>query len=168
MSLAEKYPEEVKRIFAKYPPEHKRAAIMALLHLAQREEGYIDQSARQDIAQMLDITGTEVDSIIGFYTLYHDEKEGKYRIQVCNDLPCALRGSDEFLKDLCNHLGIKVGETTADGLISLEEVACVAACDCAPVFQTQGPDGIKYHTNMTIERTRELIAALKDSAQEGK
>ena len=161
MSLLEKYPKEVKQILAKYPPEYKRSAVMPLLYLAQREEGYVTKAAMTDIAQALDITETEVASIIGFYSLYHDKKAGKYRMQVCTDLPCALRGADEFLDNLCGNLGIKVGETTADGLVTLEAVMCLAACDRAPMFQTQGPDGIKYHEYMTVDRTMELIEALK-------
>ena len=161
MSLAEKYPKEIKQILAKYPPEHKRSAVMPLLHLAQLQEGHVDRHAMQEIAALLDITETEIASIIGFYTLYHDKPEGKLRIQVCTDLPCALRGADEFLNNLCGNLGIKVGETTEDGLVTLESVMCLAACDRAPMFQTQGPDGIKYHEYMTVDRTMELIEALK-------
>jgi len=168
MSLAEKYPKEVKQILSKYPSENKRSAVMPLLFLAQREDGYITKAAMQDIGKMLEITETEVASIVGFYTLYHDEKAGKYRMQVCTDLPCALRGADEFLEHLCGNLGIKVGETTEDGLLTLETVTCLAACDRAPMFQTQGPDGIKYHENMTVNRTLEVIAALKYAGKEVK
>ena len=157
MSLAEKYPKEVEKILAKYPPEQKRSAVMPLLYLAQREEGYVNRHAMRDIAKMLEITDTEVASIIGFYTLYHDKPEGKLRIQVCTDLPCALRGADQFLDDLCEKLGIQPGGTTVDGLITVEAVMCLAACDKAPMFQTQGSDGIKYHENMTVESTMELI-----------
>ncbi|MBI3173548.1 MAG: NAD(P)H-dependent oxidoreductase subunit E [Chloroflexi bacterium] len=153
---------------AKYPPEHKRSAVMPLLYLAQREEGYVTKDALKDIAQMLDITETDVASIVGFYSLYHDHKAGKYRMQVCTDLPCALRGADKFLADLCGNLGIQVGETTADGLITIEAVTCLAACDKAPMFQTQGPDGIKYHENMTVDKTLELIEALKSAGKEVK
>lgn len=161
MSLEKTHPKEVKQILSKYPPEHKRSAVMPLLYLAQREEGYVTKDAMKDIAQILDITETDVASIIGFYTLYHDKKAGKYRMQICTDLPCALRGADEFLDNLCSNLGIKVGETTEDGLVTLEAVMCLAACDRAPMFQTQGPDGIKYHEYMTVDRTMELIDALK-------
>lgn len=136
---------------------------MPLLFLAQREEGYLTKAAMQDIAEMLDITETEVVGVVGFYTLYHEEKEGKYRIQVCTDLPCALRGADKFMDDLCGNLGIKVGETTADGTVTLEGVTCLAACDKAPMFQTQGPEGIKYHENMTVEKTMELVETLRKS-----
>ncbi|GJQ34564.1 MAG: NAD(P)H-dependent oxidoreductase subunit E [Anaerolineales bacterium] len=161
MSLEKKYAKEIKQILAKYPPEHKRSAVMPLLYLAQREAGYINKEAMKEIARLLDITETDVASIVGFYTLYHDRKAGKYRMQVCTDLPCALRGADEFLDKLCGNLGIKVGETTEDGLVTVESVMCLAACDRAPMFQTQGPDGIKYHEYMTVDRTMELIEALK-------
>lgn len=166
MSLAQKYPKEIKQILSKYPPEHKRSAVMPLLYLAQREEGYLTKAAMQDVASIVDITETEVAAIVGFYTLYHDEKGGKYRMQVCTDLPCALRGADEFMNNLCSNLGIQVGETTADGFLTLEAVTCLAACDKAPMFQTQGPDGIKYHENMTVDRTMELINTLKKSGRE--
>jgi NADH-quinone oxidoreductase subunit E len=161
MSLVEKYPKEVEKILAKYPPEQKRSAVMPLLYMAQREEGFVDRHAMQDIAALVDITETEVASLIGFYTLYHDKPEGALRIQVCTDLPCALRGADKFLADLCEKLEIEPGGTTADGLITVEPVMCLAACDKAPMFQTQGSDGIKYHENMTVETTMELIEGFK-------
>ncbi|NOY98557.1 MAG: NAD(P)H-dependent oxidoreductase subunit E [Chloroflexi bacterium] len=166
MSLAEKYPQEVKEIFAKYPPEQKRSAVMPLLYLAQREEGYVTKEAMQDIADLIEIGVTEVAAIIGFYTLYHDEKAGKYRMQVCTDLPCALRGADEFLANLCDNLGIQVGETTPDGLVTLEEVKCLAGCDKAPMFQLQSGEGIEYHENMTVDKTLELIEALHKGDKE--
>jgi NADH-quinone oxidoreductase subunit E len=166
MSLAEKYPKEIEKIMAKYPPEHKRSAVMPLLYLAQGEAGFVDRHAMRDIAALVDVTETEVASIIGFYTLYHDKPEGKLRIQVCTDLPCALRGADQFLSDLCTKLGIEPGGTTLDGLVTVEAVMCLAACDKAPMFQTQGPDGIRYHENMTVEKTLDLIDGIK--GMEGK
>ncbi len=161
MSLAKKYPKEVEQILAKYPPEHKRSAVMPLLYLAQSEEGYITKEAMQDVADTLEISVTDVGAIVGFYTLYHDKKEGKYRMQVCTDLPCALRGADQFMESLCSNLGIKVGETTHDGLITLEAVTCLAGCDRAPMFQLQSKDGLTYHEDMTVDKTMELIEELK-------
>jgi NADH-quinone oxidoreductase subunit E len=166
MSLTEKYPNEVQKILSKYPPEQKRSAVMPLLYLAQREEGYLTKTAMKDVAHIVNISETDVAQIVGFYTLYHEEKGGKYRMQVCTDLPCALRGADEFMDSLCENLGIQVGETTPDGFITLEAVTCLAACDKAPMFQTQGPDGLKYHENMTVDRTMELISVLKKSIRE--
>ena len=166
--LSEKYPAEVKKILAKYPPEHKRSAVMPLLYLAQSQTGYITKESMADIAEMLDMTTTEVTSIVGFYTLFHDKEAGKYRMQVCTDLPCAMRGADKFLEDLCGHLGIKVGETTSDGLVTIEAVTCLAGCDRAPMFQLQSPTGIDYHENMTVDKTMELIETLEQSGQEVK
>jgi NADH-quinone oxidoreductase subunit E len=164
--LSEKYPDEIRAIFAKYPEDQKRSAVMPLLYLAQREEGYINKTAMKDIAGMLGLDVTEVAAIVGFYTLYHDHKAGKYRMQVCNDLPCALRGADEFLSSLCDNLGTQVGETTSDGLVTLEAVMCLAACDKAPMFQVQSPEEISYHENMTVDKTMELIEALKASGKD--
>jgi NADH-quinone oxidoreductase subunit E len=166
MSLAVKYPREVAQILAKYPPDHKRSAVMPLLYLAQRDEGYITKDAMRDIAGLLDISVTEVGGVVGFYTLYHDKAEGRYRMQVCTDLPCALRGADEFMRSLCDNLGIRVGETTADGLITVEAVMCLAACDKAPMFQLQSPNDIAYHENMTVDRTLELVETLKRARKE--
>ncbi|HUH97925.1 MAG TPA: NAD(P)H-dependent oxidoreductase subunit E [Anaerolineales bacterium] len=166
MSLAQEHPKEVKQILAKYPPEHKRSAVMPLLYLAQRAEGYITKQAMQDIADTLEISVTDVGAIVGFYTLYHDKKEGKYRMQVCTDLPCALRGADQFMESLCANLGIKVGETTADGLLTLEAVTCLAGCDRAPMFQIQSRAGLKYYEDMTVDKTMELVEALKNAGQE--
>ena len=162
MSLAEKYPQEVEKILAKYPPEQKRSAVMALLYMAMREGGYISKADKADIANMLDMTTTEISGIIGFYSLYHDEKAGQYRIQVCTDIGCALRGADQYLADLCEKLDVKPGETTADGLITIEEVKCLAACDKAPMFQVQSSKGIKYHEKMTISTTMDLIEKLRE------
>jgi NADH-quinone oxidoreductase subunit E len=161
MSIAEKYPKEIEAIHAKYPADQKRSAVMPLLYLAQREEGYITKESMAEIAALLDLDVTEVASIVGFYTLYHDEKAGKYRMQVCTDLSCALRGADKFLESLCGNLGIKVGETTPDGLVTLEAVMCLAGCDKAPMFQLQDGDKVTYHENMTVDKTMELIEALK-------
>jgi NADH-quinone oxidoreductase subunit D len=96
---------------------------------------------------------TDVGSLVGFYTLYHAEPGGTYSIQVCNDLPCALRGADEFLDKLCENLNIRVGETTADGLVTIEAVTCLAGCDRAPLFQVQTSEGLSYHENQSVEST---------------
>lgn len=159
--LLNQYPQEVEKILAKYPVTNKRSAVMPLLYLAQREKGYVSKQDMQAIGDLLEMDSTEVASIVGFYTLYHEKPEGKIRIQVCNDLPCALRGADKFLTDLCSALNIEVGGTTSDGLITVEAVMCLAACDKAPMFQTQGPDGIVYHENMTVEKTLRLIETFK-------
>lgn len=160
----EKHAGKIQKIFEKYPPDQKRSAVMPLLYLAQHEEGYVNMHVVNDIAEILDLKPTQVASIIGFYTLYHNEPGGAIRIQVCTDLPCALRGADKFLAELCDALGIQPGETTPDGLITVEAVMCLAACDKAPMFQTQTGDGIEYHENMTVEKTMALVEGWRKKA----
>ena len=168
MSLAEKYPQEVKRILAKYPPDRKQSVVMPLLHLAQLEKGFVDRHAMREIAGIAGITETDVAEVVGFYTLYHEAPQGKLRIQVCTDISCALRGADQFLAELCERLGIQPGGTTPDGLITVEAVMCLAACDKAPMFQLQGPEGITYHENMTVESTMEFIETARNAGREVK
>lgn len=163
--LAEKYAEEIASILEKYPAQHKRSAVMALLYLAQREYGHVPEEGLKEIADLLELDPTDVGALIGFYTLYYDKPGGKYRIQICTDLPCALRGSEVFAQKLCEALGIQPGETTADGLLTVETVMCLAACDKAPIFQLQEPQGIQYYENMTIEATLELIEELRQRAK---
>lgn len=159
--IAEKYAAEIQAILAKYPSDQKRSAVMPLLYIAQRDGGYVTREEMIEISEILDITPTDVASIIGFYTLYHDHAEGKIRIQVCNDLPCALRGADEFLEKLCDSLGIQVGETTPDGTVTIEAVMCLAACDKAPMFQAQTPEGLAYYEEQTVSSALEVIQDLQ-------
>lgn len=159
--LSEKYASEIDTILNKYPAEQKRSAVMPLLYLAQRDSGYVSVQAMDEIAEILELDPTEVASVVGFYTLYYDQPGGKYRVQVCTDLPCALRGADEFLAKLCENLGIKLGETTADGLVTIEAVMCLAACDHAPMFQVQSKDGLAYYEDQTVESASEIIEQLK-------
>jgi NADH-quinone oxidoreductase subunit E len=159
--IAEKYAAEIKAILAKYPSDQKRSAVMPLLYLAQREGGFITKDEIIEISEILEITPTDVASVIGFYTLYHDQAEGKIRIQVCNDLPCALRGADQFLDQLCENLGIQVGETTPDGSVTVEAVMCLAACDKAPMFQVQSSTGLEYYEDQTVSSALEVIDSLR-------
>lgn len=159
--IAEKYAAEIEIILAKYPLDQKRSAVMPLLYLAQREGGYVTKGDMVEIGKILGITSTDVASIVGFYTLYYDQPEGTIRIQVCNDLPCALRGADEFLEKLCENLGIKIGGTTQDGSVTVEAVMCLAACDKAPMFQVQSADGLSYYEDQTVSSALEVVETLR-------
>lgn len=159
--LAEKYAQEVNQILAKYPQEERRAAVMPLLHLVQRDQMVIDRKSMDEVAGILGISTTDVASVVGFYTLFHDKPGGKFRIQVCRDLPCALRGADRFMEQLCERLGIEPGETTPDGLFTVEAVMCLAACDKAPMFQVQSENGLEYYENQTVENALSLIEGLR-------
>jgi NADH-quinone oxidoreductase E subunit len=150
--LQEKYSDRIKDIFAKYPD--KRSAIMPLLYLAQEAYGYVTPSAIDEIGALCDIDPTQVKSIAGFYTMFRESPKGKYWLQVCTDLPCALMGADAFYEELLSFLGVKDGETTGDGTFTVEHVMCLAACDKAPMLQCN----FHFHENLNMEKMKELIA----------
>ena len=158
---SEKEQQELDEILKKYPPERKLSAVLPALYLAQREKNWLDDDDIQAVAEALDIPVTHVHSIIGFYTLFRKEPVGKYMVQFCTDLPCALRGAEIFYKRLCERMGLgPKGGTTQDGLFTVEEVVCIAACDRAPCMQIN----LDYYENLTDEKFDEIIAALRQSA----
>ena len=165
--LADKYRTEIDAILAKYPPGSERSAAMPLLYLAQKEYGHITPAALQEIADLIGVEPTQVGSLVGFYTLYHDQTEGRFRLQICTDLPCALRGAETFAEKVCENLGVKLGETTPDGMITVEAVMCLAGCDHAPMFQVQDADGIHYHEEQTVESALQVVEGLRRRATEG-
>jgi NADH-quinone oxidoreductase subunit E len=141
---------------------------MPLLHLSQREDGYVTPQSLSDIAEICEVSETEVATIVGFYTLYYDQPLGRYHIQICTDLPCALRGAEKFLNELCARLNVKVGEPSPDGAFVIEAVKCLAACHRAPMFQVQGDGEISYHENQTVETAVQIIEALRQKALQEK
>jgi NADH-quinone oxidoreductase E subunit len=159
--LSDNYSQEIEAILAKYPPDQKRSAVMPLLFLAQREYGLLSTEAFSEVGHLVGLRPTEVASLVGFYTLYHDKPGGKYRIQVCTDLPCALRGAQKLADQVCKKLDIEPGETTSDGRVTVEEVRCLAACDRAPMFQLQEPNGIHYYEDQTAGSAMALIESLR-------
>ena len=161
--LYNKYEKEIQRILARYPSEGKRSAVMPLLFLAQRDSGYVPAAALTEIAEITGVSATDVASIMGFYTLFHAEPAGRYRIQICTDLPCALRGSESYLEQVCDQLGIKEGETTVDGLFTVEAVKCLAACHRAPMFQLQGDGEIKYYEDQNVEITMQIVDEIRQA-----
>ncbi len=159
--IAEKYPEEIKGILARFP--NKKSAVLPLMHLAQHEYGYMSEDAMREVAQILDLDPTHVLSISGFYTLYYEEPVGKYVIEICNDLACALRGADEFVEMASDKLGIPVEGTTDDGLFTLKTVMCLGACDKAPMLQCN----LRFEENLDEEKFDQLLARLRKAADSG-
>jgi NADH-quinone oxidoreductase subunit E len=158
--LSEVEQQELHQILKKYPD--KRSAVLSALYIAQRRQNYLTDEDVQDVAQALDLNATEVQAIIGFYTLLRKEPTGTYLIQVCTDLPCALRGAEDFYHRLCERLGLPPqGGTTPDGLFTVEEVVCLAACDKAPVAQIN----LDYYESLTDEKIDAVIAALREERE---
>jgi NADH-quinone oxidoreductase E subunit len=146
-----KYADRIKQIFARYPD--KRSAVMPMLYVAQDQYGWVSPEAIQDVAEACELDPTQVKSIAGFYSMYSEQPKGKYWLQVCTDLPCALKGADQFYKDLLALLGIENGGTTGDGLFTVEHVTCLAACDRAPMLQCN----FHYHENLDMAKVKELV-----------
>lgn len=128
-----KYTDRIQWHLRKYPD--KRSAVMPLLYIAQEEYGWVNDEGIREVAELCEMDPTQVKSIAGFYTMYSERPKGKYWLQVCTDLACALRGADEFHEELKEYLGVEEGGTTEDGLFTAEHVMCLAACDKAPMLQ---------------------------------
>jgi len=158
--LADKYQTQIESILAQYPTTEKRSAVMPLLYLAQSEYGHISKAALKEVGDLIGVSPTDVAGIVGFYSLYYDHPAGKRRVQICTDLPCALRGAEKFAEALCQNLGVKLGETTADGEFTVEAVMCLAACDKAPMFQVQDANGIYYHESEAADRPMTAAQAI--------
>jgi NADH-quinone oxidoreductase subunit E len=159
--LADKYRMDIEKILAKYPPEQKRSAVMPLLYLAQKEYGHLSQAAMAEVGELCGISATQVAGVVGFYTLYYDRPGGRRRMQICTDLPCALRGAEKFAAEVCHNLGVRLGETTSDGEFTVEAVMCLAGCDKAPMFQVQDAHGIHYHESESAEKPLTVEQAMK-------
>ncbi len=152
--------ERAKTIVAKYPPQYKKGAVMPLLDLAQRQHGFTSISVMNYVAKYLEMPPMRVYEVATFYTMYNRKPMGKYHIQVCTTTPCQLCNSDAVIKAVEEHLDIKPGETTKDGLFTLSEVECLGACVNAPMFAVNDD----FYEDLTSEST---IAILKD-IKEGK
>ena len=147
----------MQAILAKYPSDQMRSAVMPMLYLAQGEYGHIGDAALSEVAEILELERTQVASIVGFYSLYYDRPGGRRRVQICTDLPCALRGADRFAADLCARFGVTLGGTTQDGAFTIEAVMCLAACDKAPMLQIQDASGLHYYENLAVEQAEALL-----------
>jgi NADH-quinone oxidoreductase subunit E len=157
--LADKYREQIDDILSRYPS--KRSAVLPLLYLAQGEYGYCTDEAIREVATLIDLEPTEVVSVAGFYSLFYKEPVGRYVLEICDDLPCALRGADQFVDHVCQKLGVKAEETTPDGLFTVKRVMCLAACDRAPMMQVN----LNYYENLDAEKFDQLIEELRRNAQ---
>jgi len=149
---------EVERIRSRYPTN--LAALIPTLLLAQKEFGYLGDDALSLVAETLDVPVTKVIATATFYTMLNKEPVGKFHVQICKNISCFLRNSDAVTRELRSCLGVAPGETTEDGLFTLTEVECLAACGRAPVVQINE----EYHEWQTPESMRGVIDGLRNGA----
>ena len=143
---------------AKYPPEHKQSAVLACLSLVQLEQGYVSQESEAEIAAYLGMPPIAVHEVTTFYNMLNQQPVGKYKLNVCTNLPCQLRDGDRALQHLASRLGIKMGETTADGMFTLQQSECLGACADSPVMLVNDRTMCSFMTN---ERLDQMIDGLR-------
>lgn len=151
------------REVAKYPPEQKQSAVMACLAIVQQEQGWVSQESEAVIAAYLEMPEIAVHEVTTFYNMYNQKPVGKYKLAVCTNLPCQLRGGYEALHHLERKLGVQMGETTPDGLFTLQQCECLGACADAPAMLVSDRHMCSFMDN---EKLDQLVDGLK--AVEGK
>ena len=159
MSFFTTKPELVKDILSRYPASRSRSAVMPLLREVQNAEGYISDARVAEIAQIIGCTATEVKSVMSFYSTYSSSPTGKYHLQVCMTLSCALAGSDQMWDYLCQTLDLGVGDVTPDGLFSVQKVECLGSCGTAPLMQVSDTG---YFECLTKKRLNALLEQMKN------
>ncbi len=151
--ISEQAKQRMRDLAVRYPVA--RSAVMPALYIAQQEEGYINQHALETVAEAIGLTIDDVESVATFYTMYYQQPPGKKVVKVCTSISCYLRNCDALVTQLEKRLGIKRGETTADGNYTLQTVECLASCGTAPVLQINN----EFVENVTPD----ILNALVDS-----
>jgi len=149
------------REVAKYPADQRQSAVMACLAIVQQQEGYVSRAAEDAIAAHLGMPPIAVYEVTTFYNMYNQRPLGKFKLNVCANLPCQLRDGQKAIDHLCSKLGIEQGGTTADGLFTVQKSECLGACADSPVMLVNDRQMCSFMTN---ERLDDLIDALRAEA----
>jgi NADH-quinone oxidoreductase subunit E len=163
MSLSEATKARFAREVAKYPKEQAQSAVMACLSIVQQEQGWVSADAEAQIAAYLGMAPIAVREVTTFYNMYNQQPVGKYKLNVCTNLPCQLRNGQNALEHLCKALGVEDGGTTADGLFTVSKCECLGACADAPVMLVNDRQML---STMSNDKLDDLVATIR--ASEGK
>lgn len=150
-----------EQIIARYP--RKRSATIPLCHLAQEQDGYLTEEAMAHIAELVDANPVEIQGVASFYEMFKFHPVGKYLVGVCTNISCMLLGGEELLEHCSKKLGVKPGGTTSDGVFTLEETECLAACTEAPMLQVN----YRYFHKISHEEFDQLTEDLKAGRKDG-
>lgn len=162
MSLSDATRERFAREVAKYPSEQKQSAVLACLSIVQQEQGWVSPEAEEAVAAYLGMPPIAVSEVTSFYNMYNRQPVGRFKLNVCTNLPCQLRNGQHALEHLCRKLGIDEGGTSSDGLFTVQKCECLGACADAPVMLVNDRQMVSW---MTDARLDELVDALKASAK---
>ena len=159
VQLSQHVREEIDHWVAKFPPERKRSAVISALHAVQHENnGFLTAELMDAVAEYLGLANIHVYEVASFYSMFETKPVGRHHVSICTNISCMLRGSQEIVDHVEKKLGIKVGESTADGRIYLKrEEECLAACVNAPMLMV---DHV-YHENLTLASVDHILADLK-------
>lgn len=162
MELSESTKARFAREVAKYPADQKQSAVMACLAIVQQECGHVSRESEAAIADYLGMAPIAVNEVTTFYNMYNQAPVGRFKLNVCTNLPCQLRDGERALQHLCSKLGIDEGGTSADGLFTVQKCECLGACADAPVMLVNDRQMISFMNN---ERLDDLIETLKSQVQ---
>ena len=158
--ISEKTKALFEREVAKYPANQKQSAVIACLTIEQQEHGFVSAESEKLVAHYLGMAPIAVHEVTTFYNMYNQQPVGKYKLNVCTNLPCQLRDGAKALKHLEHKLGIAMGETSADGLFTLQQSECLGACADAPVMLVNDLTMCSFMSN---EKLDQLIDGLKST-----
>ena len=144
-------------IVTRYPADQRRSAVLPALYLVQSQQGYITANAMRHVAALLGITPADVEDVVSFYTMFFTRPVGRFVLQVCRTLSCALNGAERVTEELAAKLGVKPGETDPTGTFTLIEVECLGACDRAPVVMVNDA----WHERLNPQDAAKLVDDLK-------
>lgn len=151
-----------ERELAKYPGDQKQSAVMACLSIVQQEQGHVSADAERAIAEALEMAPIAVHEVTTFYNMYNQEPVGRFKLNVCTNLPCQLRDGQTALEHLCSRLGVEAYGTTADGVFTVQPSECLGACADAPVMLVNDRQMLSY---MSEARLDDLVETLKGAAK---
>ena len=154
-ALNEDKDRQLADILTRYPT--RMGACIPALHLCQEQNGWISEEVILWVSSRLDLPPAHVQGVVTFYTLFNQKPVGRHQVWVCRTLPCALRGGVDLLHHCEKRLGVRAGETTSDGAITLRTAECLASCGTAPMMQVDK----EYHENLTPETVDRLLDALR-------
>jgi NADH-quinone oxidoreductase subunit E len=161
MGLSDSTKARFDKEVAKYPPEQKASAVMACLAIVQQEQGHVSPEAEEAIALHLGMPQIAVHEVTTFYNMYNQQAVGRFKLNVCTNLPCQLRDGQTALDHVCSRLGVEPYGSTADGVFTVQPSECLGACADAPVLLVNDRQMLSF---MTAERLDELLATLKAHA----